>query len=593
MLGTLTLLASLLVTAGVALASAEEGDEGTAAPAAAGLITSPVAGAFIGQNSVTVTGTKDAGSSVTVTVAGAAGCAAPGADLTLTTWSCTTAVPNGDGITIGVTEARADSSTASGVVVVDVLGPPTIDATPSQTAPGVASGGGVDGAAISLLIAGTVQDCHAVVTGGRWLCTIANGPGTYYTVTAHQAGAKGTSDASQPVTLQVNPAPPVGPPAVTPPPAQPAPILPAPAPPAPAQEQPKPSPSPTPTDRADAPTIPWLDRPIFPGPEGGPTLREALTNWGTPTEFGAHLPSPRDTVNGGNWAWGPVIALAFIGLVALPLRLLVTSLRGRLALRAPQLTGRNRRPKAAAPTDAQPRNPWLMGAVPLAATAGLIVLAQGMNGEVRYLRLLFAVSLGLAILNTVGVAVASRFAATRLGVGGRLRFLPVLLLAAAIATLLARVTGIEPPLVGGVLIGTGFALAIPARSRALVNLAQVGAVLLLALVAWFGHSALGAVHGFWASVAVETLATVCLAGLGSALILMLPLGALPGRVVLEWSPPVWVASTVAVGTVVAAVLLGRNQPALPLLVSALIVAGFAAASVAVWAWANYLQASRV
>lgn len=537
-----------------------------------------------------VEGVKDAGSSVTVTVAGVVGCTPPGTDLPLTTWSCTATVPNGNSLEIGATELRTDSTTASSTVTVHVLGPPTIDSTSPQTAPGVASGSGFDGATISLLIAGAVQDCHAQVTGGRWLCTIANGPGTY-TVTAHQVGANGTSAPSKPVTIQVNPTPPVESPAAAPPPTRPAPIKPAPPTP---EAQPTPSPSPVPDERADATTIPWLDRPIFPGPRGeGPTIREALTNWGTPTEFGTHLPSPRETVTGGNWAWGPLVALAFIGLLALPLRLLATSLRGRLPLRAPQLTGRNRRPKTVALTESPPRNPWLMGAVPLAATVGLIVLAQGMNGEVRYLRLLFAVGLGLAILNAIGVAVTSRLAVAGLGVSGRLRFLPVLLVAAALATLLARVTGIEPPLVGGVLVATGFAFAVPARPRALVSLAQVAAVLLLAVVAWFGHSALGVVNGFWASVALETLATLCLAGLGSALILMLPLGALPGRMVLEWSPPAWVASTLAVGTVVAAVLLGRNQPALPLLVSALIIAGFAAASVAVWAWANYLQLSRV
>ncbi|HEU4807986.1 MAG TPA: hypothetical protein VFT01_06950, partial [Homoserinimonas sp.] len=178
------------------------------------------------------------------------------------------------------------------------------------------------------------------------------------------------------------------------------------------------------------------------------------------------------------------------------------------------------------------------------------------------------------------------------GVSGRLRFLPVLLLIAAIATVLARITGMEPPLVGGVLIAAAFTLSVPVKPRAMVNLAQVGSVLALALLAWPAHSLMGPVDGFWASVLSEMLATVCLAGLGSALILMLPIGALPGRVVLEWSRKAWFAATLAVGTVAAAVLLGGIQPAFPMLATLLIVAGFAAVCVAVWAWVNYVEVSR-
>src|SRR5690606_6735917 len=223
--------------------------------------------------------------------------------------------------------------------------------------------------------------------------------------------------------------------------------------------------------------------------------------------------------------------------------------------------------------------------------AGLSALAEGLNGEVRSVRLLFAVGAGLAILNVVGVAIATRLSSQRLGISGRLRFLPILLVMAAIATLLARVTGMEPPLVGGVLSGTAFAMAVPVKPRALVNLSQVGGILVLALLAWVAHSAIGPVDGFWASVLTETLATVCLAGLGSALTLMLPVGALPGRVVLEWSRGVWFAATAVVGTVTAAILMGGVQTSFPTLAVLLTVAGFAAVSIAAWTWSNYARVS--
>jgi hypothetical protein len=541
---------------------------------------------------VTVGGDKSADSSVAVSVGGNTVCSA--AASAATTWSCTAALPNGQGVLITATETLADATTSTATVSVDVLGPPAISAAPPQQSPGVASGSGYPGSRIQLVVNGATQACTALVSpSGQWLCTIAGGPNTY-TVSARQAQDWGTSDASGDVTLVVNPAPPVDPPAPsTPQPALPKPALPPLNPVVPEKVVPEPVPSPTPVpdDRSDGGTLPWFDRPIFPGPGGqGPTIREALTNWGAPTGFGASLPTPAETVASGNWLWAPLLGLAFIGLVAVPSRLLASTLRSRVSSRRPQLAGRNR--EAVSADESKPLNPWLVGGVPLVTTAALIVLAGGIDGEVRYLRLLAAVGAGLVILNIAGVSIATRVAARVQGESRRLWFLPVLLVIAAIATVLARTTGMEPPLVGGVLIAAGFTLAVPIRSRAVVSLSQVGAVLLLAVLSWLAHSLVGPVDGFWASALSETLATVCLAGLGSAVILMLPIGTLPGRVVLEWSRPVWGVITVAVATVAAGILLGGAQPAFPMLATVLIVSGFAAVCVAVWAWVNYVEVAR-
>lgn len=594
------LVATLVVTVafggvGTSTAWAETEEAPDPSPSAVAAAFTLEAPTFSPSRTVTVGGDKTAGSSVAVAAAGGAGCNAPMGDPTATRWTCSLTLPNGADQGLTAIETLADTTPGGqATATVHVLGAPTLSVMPPQESPGQARGTGFSGAVITLLVNGAPQQCHAPVASSEWICTIAGGPGTYdvqATQSATMGGANRTSNSSGRVTLVVNPAAPTQAPApVIPPPAT-TPVLPKPKPVAPEEPVPAPSPSPTPDERSDAGTLPWLDRPIFPGPGGeGPTVREALTNWGTPTGFGAELPSPRETVSGGYWLWAPLLAIAFIGLIALPLRLLATTLRGRSLFRKPQLAGRNRGTTMA--EEPVPRNPWLMGTVPLAATAGLIVLAEGLNGEVRYLRLLFAVGAGLAILNVAGVALATRLAAHGQQVSGRLRFRPVLLVIAAIATVLARVTGMEPPLVGGVLIGVGFALSVPVRPRAMVNLAQVGGVLALAMVAWPLHSQLGAVDGFWASVLSELLATVCLAGAGSALILMLPIGALPGRVILEWSAKAWFAATLLVGTVAAAVLLGGLQPTVPVLATLLTVTGFAAVCVAVWAWNNYVEVSR-
>lgn len=153
-------------------------------------------------------------------------------------------------------------------------------------------------------------------------------------------------------------------------------------------------------------------------------------------------------MNPGSLLLALLLALVFIVLVALPLRLLSGALRGRIRVPSLQFTGRNHsrpREKSPAAAVAAPVNPWLAGAVPLAAAAGLILMAGGVDDQVRYLRLTAAVVLGLAVLNVVGVAISTRVASRWQAVSGRLQFLPLLLLAALVAALLSRATGIHPP----------------------------------------------------------------------------------------------------------------------------------------------------
>lgn len=409
--------------------------------------------------------------------------------------------------------------------------------------------------------------CGASIdTGGHWSCTASGIKNGAHAVQAIQSDLAGNfSDPSAPSKVYFGPKPAT-------------PITPVP----PATQSPAPTPSPS----ASAPPAPPI--PYVPGSgEPPPSLQESLTNWGTPTGFGTQLPTLAETITHGNWLLAPLLALGFILLIALPLRLVVSVLRGRVRIPRAQFTGRNQ--ALPEPDDTPPPNPWLVGAVPLAIAAGFIVLAVGVNGEVRFLRLLAAVGLGLAILNVVGIAIATRVSSKLQGVSGRLRFLPLLLLAAGIAAVLSRWTGIEPPVLAGVLIGVSFSRMTPSRPRAIVGLAEVGTIVVLAMTAWLGYQALGAVQGFWANLSIEMLATLCLAGLGSAMILMLPLGRLPGRVVLEWSPVAWLIAMAIVATLAGVIMLGGSDARFPVIDSALLAGGFAAVSLAVWAWMRYVE----
>lgn len=622
---------------------------------------------------VAVSGTRQPGSTVTVTrtATGAAVCAVEAADAA--DWSCTglQRLPNGADVSLTATETPVEGEIAPGTTTVDVLGPPTMDGSGTYLTTGLVSGSGNPGSTVAVSIDGEVDPncssvpvsaaaywscnvsaptggpyfvrsqqsdpsigggslsdysdvrrvsvdrdapavavitsprsegrvvgpqivisgtgesgstvdvyvnnvpaCTAAVTNGTWACDIgSHGKGPHLLQALQRDAAGNFAAPSEEIRVYFGPRDAAAPPPAPSPAAPPETPTPAPAP------QPEPSP-----DDADA--TPGLPTRPDTGDWSAPAPDEALTNWGTPTGFGGTLTTFTDSVR-TPWYSPLILSLAFLALIALPLRLLASALRGRLRLPRTQLTGRN---LPAGPTADVPRpiNPWLAGAVPVAAAAGLIVLTGGVEGEVRYLRLALAVSIGLAILNVVGTAILTRLGSGWTGTSRRLRFVPIMLLAAALASLASRFTGMDPPLVVGVLIGAVFAAATPVRPRAIINLIHVGGILVLGVLGWFAHGVLGPVEGFWGSLASEMLATLCLAGLGSALVLVLPIATLPGRVILEWSLAAWVATVLLVAGTVATIVYGAalTGAALPWLASAAV---FAALSLAMWLFVRFVE----
>jgi hypothetical protein len=497
-------------------------------------------------------------------------------------WSCSLAVPSGtyrvsaqqSKIGIGEPGDLSDAS-ASRTVTVDkvrpaapvVISPRAGSRVTSQ--PVRYSGSGEAGGWVDVYVDGRIV-CSTSVTRGSWKCSAGGIRDGSHVVRAIQRDVAGNFSApSKRITVFYGKK--ATPPAV-------APIVP----------RATPTPKPTPTGTPSAVPTP-SNAPVAPGPEpprSAPPTPPAASNWGTPTGFGSTLSPPAQWLSGGNWLFVLLVVGLFIALVALPLRLLATASRGRWPV-LPQLFARNRAPSQIA---AAPRSTaWLTGAGALAGAVGLIIMATGISAEVRYLRLTAAVAVALAVLNAV-VAATTRLVSRRSGAGGRFKVVPLLLFAAALIAVLSRIGELEPPLVMGVIIGMGFVAGTAVRDRAVVGLAGLAAVAVLSVAAWLLHSWLGPVEGFWASFASESLAALCLAGLGSLVVLGLPIASLPGRAIFQWSVPVWLA-TVAVGlTLASCVALGDGVVHFPAMAWLLAASAFAAVSVASWAWFRFVDA---
>ena len=575
----------------------------TAVQTSDGVASAPITAAIDVLGAPTVNGPSDslttglisgygfAGSTVTTVLdGGMTGCSSVASEGGY--WSCPLAVPSGPYV-VRAKQSRADlgsgawsSLSGSLSVMVDrdapssaVITSPTAGSRVTGTevtisGTGETATGGLAG--IADLYLDNTPACQSAIVDGVFSCGVGGVVRGTHTLRVIQRDAAGNYSApSLPITVYFGPK--SGSLAPT------SPIVPAsPAPPATPGVPPStvpPStvpPSETPSPHASAPAV----------PPGGST-----NNWGTPTAFGATLPTLSSSVSTDNLLLAPFLALAFVVLVALPLRLLAGAVRGRIRMPSIRFTGRNRSRATESPaaTASRPLNPWLAGAIPLAAAAGLILVAGGVDDQVRYLRLSIAVVIGLGVLNVVGVAIATRLGSTSQRVSGRLRFVPLLLLAALLAAVLSRAIGIHPPVIAGVLIGVGFTHTIGARARAIVNLVEIGSVTALAAGAWLLHGLFGSAAGFWALLAAESLATIALAGLGSVVVLVLPIATLPGRAVFEWSRPAWLAAVTVAALFASVVILGGGAASFPMVGAILTASAFAALSVAVWGWLRFVD----
>ena len=274
------------------------------------------------------------------------------------------------------------------------------------------------------------------------------------------------------------------------------------------------------------------------------------------------------------------VALAYVLLIALPLRAYATIVGPRLGTSPWRLTGRNRQddePDEEHPGEDAERpllSPLLVVVATFAGAALIATLSGGVAAEVRYIRLMAAIGLGLVLLNLLAVVVPARIAGHVLRAPARARLLPGILIVALFAALLSRFLDLQPPVLLGVLLAC---LALePARLRARggVAIAQIAGVATLSLLAWAAHTLLTPTFGFWETFAAETMAAIALGGFGSLLLLLLPIGGLPGRELYAISRGGWAVVALTSASITGAIV--ASGASFPLLALGLIALGIAA-----------------
>lgn len=539
-----------------------------------------------------VHGTAYPGARVTASVSGGTQCSFT-ADSS-GRWACVLGgMPDGR-YTISVSQtgpsgfpAGESDPSAAATFVLDTIAPgaPTVT-TPSNgthLGSGVAttySGAGEDGATITVWAgsrSGSSKLCTATVSNGVWSCVGGPLPPGQYVISALQEDAAGnTSRASVGLALRYA-TPPVPAPSSSPSDGRAAPHEPD-SPSAPASPSAPDTGSPAPS----APKDPG--RTVPPTDSFAPNL--------TPLTAAVHPVAQLGTLF--DWIRAGILAIIALALLAIPARMLAgTVATARAGSHAPGWTlfGRNRAkhefeeaPELRAPAQ------WVVPAAGLLAATALVTLSSPVENQLAYLRMSLAVLGALLVVGVLAVAVP-RVAARRFAnVSAVTAFVPYTLLLVAAASVISRLLELQPALLFGV-VAMVTVTAGSAASRGKIAAITVGSLTGVAAIGWLAVGVLPAPNTAVAAFTAEFVNAVVLVAIGSAAILMLPLGTLPGRMILRWSWGIWLAVAVAVDTVLFAILvpIGRlNTSGTGTILFAVCTIGFAAISVSVWLWQRYI-----
>ncbi|TFD68787.1 hypothetical protein E3T47_02120 [Cryobacterium ruanii] len=471
------------------------------------------------------------------------------------------------------------------------------------------TGTGETGATVTVF-AGAYSVCSASVTAGSWSCTAGGVAAGSYSVIAVQKDIAGNvGPGSTPLSVsyvaETTPTPTESAsatPSVTPTPSPAASSSPrgAAAFPAPTAE-----PSPTRRPGTSAPDAEAAE------PEAAAGASAFPGQWNDPTRFAAAI---GPTGNGSPFPLlqAGLLALGALLLIAVPLRLLAGTIsrsRGGRPLRAlPSLAGRNRVREEFEVAPTVRLNRWLRGGAALLAAATFVMLSGPVVDQPAYLRLLVAVTIGLVLVNAVGILVPLWWSSRVLRLRGTVTFLPRYLLLIAAAAIASRLFDVHPALLFGLLGSVtlttrantpGPGGAQPQRpsaaQRGQLAAVRVSALAAVAALAWSLGSLLPAATDFATSLAAETGNTIVLAAIGSAVLILVPIGHTSGRRILAWSPVLWTGLTVvSCGILFAALAPMVEQWQSEGIGMALWIAAatFAALCASAWVWQRFVAPSQ-
>jgi hypothetical protein len=564
--------------------------------AQSGTTPGPVGGTGYPGATVTVASNGNVFATTTVTNAGTWGATIPDS-----TPSGTYNIQATQSFTPGGSSSRPSASVPIRVEIESIPAPTITTPTNGQNvspASGTYAGTGKNGLTV-MVNAGNEQGerlvCTATVTGGRWSCSGAGMPSGVATLIALQTDGKNLPASSIPVSVNYGAASgSTGTPTT--------PAAPGSTPPTPGAQTPGPTAVPAPGSTATpapAPSTPGQTPGDGATPPGGGGLQEDGGTWADSTPFTNALQPTSGVLFTAEWWRAVALAAGVIALLLVPARLLANLVAARFSVARrhghgiSHFTGRNR---SAAEFERAPELPspgvWVTGVFGIVMTAILVMLANPIEGQPGYLRLLIASVIALLLVNAAGTLVPVVLARWWKAGPATIKLAPRYLIAVAAASALSRALELQPAILFGLVFTVSLVSVIGAELRGKVAIARIAAVFSVGVVGWIATGLIGQPSGFWGALGSEIAGITAMVGVGSAAIMLIPLGQLSGRAIYSWSKPLWMAVTLVMFTALFLQLgpvIDSWQGGVAATVAVLLAVGFGAVSLSLWLWRRYVQ----
>jgi hypothetical protein len=240
-----------------------------------------------------------------------------------------------------------------------------------------------------------------------------------------------------------------------------------------------------------------------------------------------------------------------------------------------------------------------LGLIATIVLSGFIEPRFGFN--LGSLRLLLSLAISLFFERLLFLLIVRRLVRRRApGLQPTLSFAASSLLFVAVAVLLTRITGFEPGIVFGLVLGLALASDLSKLGDARLALGAGAWALVLGLVGWLGYSAMVALFGHDPNAFVlflqETLSGFAVSGIAALPIAMLPLAVLDGGAVWAWRKFVWlVAYLVGLAAFLIVVLpmpTSWDQVSTTYVVWIVLYGAFCVLAIGVWALFRYVPRRR-
>ncbi|MFS0729577.1 Ig-like domain-containing protein [Curtobacterium sp. 1P10AnD] len=335
-----------------------------------------------------------------------------------------------------------------------------------------------------------------------------------------------------------------------------------------------------------------------PGAGGGLDWSGPAGDWSARTAYDQAVPTIQSVFSWRTVLVATAVAAGFLVLVLVPLAMVAGVVRGRVRSPFSALLGRNLPRGRSLAEDALPTWVSIVSSVTIATLCTL--LGTGVSLEARYVRLTLAIALGSTLL-TAATVLATRWAAGRDRhlVGHRVS--PVLVLAALVACALTRAGDLSPALVVGVVLvptgradlGTGpMRLGSDVVSRVRSATWRSAAFLVVAVAGWGVHS-VAVRGGVWTSFVSDVAITLCVGGLGAAVVSLLPFTGSVGAVLLAEARSRYAALASVAAALTAAVYSGAAGTHVAPITWAVVVMLCVAAGLVARLWARSAAAPDV